>query len=207
MKPEEFLEILKSRRSVREFLPDPVKRADIEIMLSAAASAPSGTNRQNWEFVVVESDKVKKAMRQAVDSELEEAARKIGLPDAKAVFKSYTSNFTFFDGAPLVIAAVKKPYVSVTAKIFKRYNIEHGTATSSDVQGPAAAVENLILMAHCLGYGSCWMTGPLIAGRKLEEILGIEAPDQLMALIPVGRPSGPVKDPGKKAISDISRYI
>jgi nitroreductase len=207
MKPAEFLEILKTRRSVRAFLPDPVAESDIEQMLSAAASAPSGTNQQNWRFIVVTSSSVKQALRSAVDEALETAAKKIGLPDARTVFRGYTANFTFFDSAPVVIAAVKKPYVSVTEKIFKRYKIEQAAPSTAGVQGASAAVENLLLMAHALGYGSCWMTGPLIARGKLEELLGIAAPDELLALIPVGRTAGPVKDPGKKPVSEISRYL
>ena len=207
MDPINFLEVLKTRRSIRQFLPDEVPKSDIEMMLSAAASAPSGTNKQNWEFIVVFSTQEKKAMKGAVVEELEAAVKKIGLPDAQTVFRGYTANFTFFDAAPVVIAVVKKPYISVTTKIFKRYKIELKSGSTADVQGPSAAVENLILMAHALGYGSCWMTGPLIAREKLEIILGIESPDELMALVPLGRPATPVEPPYKKGVFEISRYL
>ena len=48
--------VLKSRRSIRAFLPTPVARDEIEAILEAASRAPSGTNTQPWKvYVVVES--------------------------------------------------------------------------------------------------------------------------------------------------------
>ena len=44
---------LLTRRSVRGFLPTPVPRTEIEAILMAAASAPSGTNIQPWKVYVL----------------------------------------------------------------------------------------------------------------------------------------------------------
>ena len=46
-------EALRSRRSVRAFLPKPVPREDIEAILEVAARAPSGTNTQPWKVHVL----------------------------------------------------------------------------------------------------------------------------------------------------------
>ena len=48
-----ILEIIKSRRSIREFLVDPVEDSMIEDILVAGRWAPSGLNNQPWRFVVV----------------------------------------------------------------------------------------------------------------------------------------------------------
>ncbi len=45
--------VIKSRRSVRAFLPKPVPREDIEAILETASYAPSGTNVQPWKVRVV----------------------------------------------------------------------------------------------------------------------------------------------------------
>lgn len=47
---------IRSRRSVRAFLPDPVAREDIEAILDVAARAPSGTNTQPWNVIVLTGD-------------------------------------------------------------------------------------------------------------------------------------------------------
>lgn len=41
------------RRSIRAFLPDPVKREDVEVLLQYAMSGPSACNKRPWEFYVV----------------------------------------------------------------------------------------------------------------------------------------------------------
>ncbi|MFM7534075.1 MAG: nitroreductase [Rubrivivax sp.] len=42
-----------TRRSVRAFLPDPVPRETVERILEVASRAPSGTNTQPWQVVVL----------------------------------------------------------------------------------------------------------------------------------------------------------
>jgi nitroreductase len=53
----------------------------------------------------------------------------------------------------------------------------------------AAAIENLLLCAHALGLGACWMTGPLVAAEALAAILEVPRGWTLSALVPVGRPA------------------
>lgn len=49
----EVIEIIKRRRSIRRYKPDPVPDSDIMTILEAARWAPSAGNLQPWEFVVV----------------------------------------------------------------------------------------------------------------------------------------------------------
>lgn len=207
MNSEEFLEILRSRRSVRHFLPEPVPQEDIEKIITAASWAPSGTNHQNWHFIVIRSEDIKQAMADAVAREVDEMAREITFSQAQAGFRAYTNFFTFFRSAPVVIAAVKKPYDSVTQRIFARYNLTERFKSSTDVQGPSASVQNLVLMAHVLGYGTCWMTGPLVAKDKLERMLKIAPPDELMALVPLGKPSHVSGATRRKKVREITEYL
>lgn len=50
------LKIIFSRRSIRQYKPDPVPHELIELLLKAGMAAPSAMNRQPWEFVVVENE-------------------------------------------------------------------------------------------------------------------------------------------------------
>ena len=62
-----FLDLAKSRRSVRRYRPDPVPEELIEQVLEAARWAPSGMNMQPWEFVVITDEDLKRQVgRQAV---------------------------------------------------------------------------------------------------------------------------------------------
>ena len=55
---------LTTRRSVRAFLPTPVRRADIEAILEAASRAPSGTNTQPWKVYVLTGESLARLSRE-----------------------------------------------------------------------------------------------------------------------------------------------
>jgi len=61
---------MRTRRSVRAFLPEPVPRATIERVLELAGRAPSGNNAQPWQVYVVTGDalaRLTRALRAAYD--------------------------------------------------------------------------------------------------------------------------------------------
>ena len=60
---------LDSRRSVRDFAPDPVPRELIEIAIRTASTAPSGAHRQPWRFVAVNDPAIKRDIRIAAERE------------------------------------------------------------------------------------------------------------------------------------------
>jgi len=47
------IDAILARRSIRKYQDKPVSDADIKMLLEAAMSAPSGSNRKPWHFVVV----------------------------------------------------------------------------------------------------------------------------------------------------------
>lgn len=55
-------ELILSRRSVRQFKPEPVSRSILEKLINAARLAPSGANLQPLEFVVVDEEEVRKRL-------------------------------------------------------------------------------------------------------------------------------------------------
>ena len=56
----EVLEAIKTRRSIRKYKPDPVPEQALEQILEAGRWAPSGGNRQPWEFIVLTDPEVKR---------------------------------------------------------------------------------------------------------------------------------------------------
>lgn len=63
----EFLEVMKTRRSVREFSPETVDRQLILNAIETAGSAPSGANSQPWFFALIESQEIKDQVRFAAE--------------------------------------------------------------------------------------------------------------------------------------------
>lgn len=65
----QFHDVLRRRRSVREFSDAPVSRAVVEGLVRVAGSAPSGANKQPWRFVAVGDPELKRAIRVAAERE------------------------------------------------------------------------------------------------------------------------------------------
>ncbi|MFW9830991.1 MAG: nitroreductase family protein [Candidatus Thorarchaeota archaeon] len=55
----DLLEIIKDRRSIRQYLSREIEQEKLEKILEAAQWAPSASNRQPWHFIVVQNSKTR----------------------------------------------------------------------------------------------------------------------------------------------------
>ncbi|MBC7250883.1 MAG: nitroreductase family protein [Anaerolineae bacterium] len=62
--PASLLNLLKSRRSIRRYKPDPVPDEMVEQLLEAGRWAPSASNRQPWQFIVIRDETIRKQVAQ-----------------------------------------------------------------------------------------------------------------------------------------------
>src|SRR5512133_1994392 len=184
---DDLLALLRARRSVRRFRTDPVTDDQLAALVEAARWAPSASNRQAWRLLLVTSPARIAAMADAVRAEVTRLRAAVRA-DAAEELGAYLENFLHFSGAPLVVAPIH------------RGGLDLLQAASGPGAGPsgrdadalssvAAAVENLLLCAHALGLGACWMAGPLVAAEALRPILEVPPGWTLSALVPVGRPA------------------
>jgi len=88
---------------------------------------------------------------------------------------------SFIIPAPVVFAVVAVPEES-----YDRYG-DRGRRLFC-IQDTAAAVENLMLAATALGYGSCWIGA--FDDSAVSQVLSLPSGHQPVAIIPVGRPAG-----------------
>jgi nitroreductase len=74
------------------------------------------------------------------------------------------------------------------------------------VEDGAAAIENMLLAATALGYGTCWVEGDALAREEqLKALLGVPPAKRLMALIPVGVPVE-TPAPEKKSLEHVLHW-
>lgn len=64
-----FYQRLRTRRTIRDFSPDPIPDAVLEQAILAAGTAPNGANLQPWHFAVVKSPAIKREIRLAAEEE------------------------------------------------------------------------------------------------------------------------------------------
>lgn len=164
----DFFQVIYQRRAVRKYKPDPVSREDILKVLDAANYAPSGMNRQQWEFIVVSGEKKKQLgdsyaiIADAYTSDWEQKERD--------QFINYARSY---GGAPLLIVVLTD---ASDIDGIRKMNLESASA----------AMENLLLSARALDLGTCWMTGPLQDEAGLRKILDIPVSKEIVALTPLG---------------------
>jgi nitroreductase len=58
----DFMDVVRKRRSIRRYKPDPVPDEVLNQVLEAARLAPSGGNRQPWHFIVVKDSETKRKL-------------------------------------------------------------------------------------------------------------------------------------------------
>jgi len=93
----EAMRVIKSRRSVRAFLPDQIKDEELKAILEAGVHAPSGQNTQPWFFTVLQNPGL---IGKVNDWIIEEAKY---VPNSKAREIASTPNAAIFRKAPTVI--------------------------------------------------------------------------------------------------------
>lgn len=112
-----FFNLVKSRRSIREYKNLPVKEEDLRQILEAAMFAPSALNRQPWHFIVIRDRELLLDMKRACP------------------------NMKMLDTAPCAVVVCGDTNI---------------TDEGYCITDCCAAIENILLAAKSLGYGSCW---------------------------------------------------
>jgi nitroreductase len=198
------------RASVRKYAPDPVPRDDVEAMVGLAVRAANAGNAQSWRFIAVEDATSRVAMKAAVDAAIDEMAAWPESEGREKELKSYRAYATFFADAPLVVAVFGVPYRSIADVLLYKHKVPNEERDRlrqrPDIQSIGAAVQLLCTAAHAMGYGSCWMTAPVLAAPAIEELLGVQDPLRLVAVVPIGRPLTPPRPTSRHPLTDVLEF-
>jgi len=202
---------VQGRASVRRFLPEPVPRDDVRAMVELAVRAANAGNAQMWRFIAVEDASLRAAMKDAVDAALDAMAAWPELSGMGKELKALRAYATFFAAAPLVIAVFGLPYGSRADEMLEKHGVDVAgrdrLRARPDLQSIGAAVQLLCTAAHALGYGSCWMTAPVLAAPAIERLLRAEPHARLTALVPVGRPAGAVTPTSRLPLDAVLDFL
>ena len=208
----ELFDAIRGRKSIRRFKQTPVPDEVINKILDAGRFAPSANNTQQWKFIVIKDREVLKKMAAAVrdmidrmipHAEDEKQAQRL------AAYKG--TYYTFFEKAPVVIAVFMEGYDAGTEKLLAKmgYAAEDiaRLRPNPGLQSVAAAIEHMLLAAHALGYGSCWMTGPLVAQDAFEKLLGFGKETFIAALLSLGVPDEHPGPRPRKPLDELRREM
>lgn len=176
-----FARAMATRRSVREFSPRPVAREVIEACVAAAATAPSGANKQPWTFVAVSDPALKREIR--LGAEMEERR-----------FYEERANDEWLADLGLLGTGPEKPFIEQApwlVVLFKKVKDDRAERISDQVyyvnESVGIAAGLFIAAIHQAGLATLTHTpSPM---QFLGSILRRPAHERPYLLLPVGYPA------------------
>jgi nitroreductase len=155
----EFYRLIEARKSIRKFKNVPIPSETLERVLMAGTHAPSGKNRQNWRFYVLQGKKRDEYLALSQKSWL--GIKDILEKRLKPSLYQFTERFFYTLGdAPVVILC----YAVNDAE--ERYHTSIGSVYM--------AVENMNLACFAEGLGCCTMGAPLEIKEEVDQFLGVD---------------------------------
>ena len=194
-------EVILKRRSVRAYKKEQVPEFMIKRILEAGRFSPSAGNGQPWKFVVLREPeiingitettiKICKLFKSLIDYRI--PGKRWRLPIAK-----FNIKFKPADLHPV-------PFGACTLIADRKLGLWHDAPTVimifKDVRGISnpdldcgIAGQNMVLAAHSMGLGTCWVSFAKLAFQytlKWKKRLGIKYPYKFITSLSVGWPVG-----------------
>jgi nitroreductase len=175
----DILEIIRTRRSIRKYKPDPIPDSDLNIVLEAARWAPSWANTQCCRIIVVSNSDIKARIAE-----------------------------TATEKNPGRTAILEAPIVLVVCAELKKSGYYKGVETTDKgdwyMFDVALATENLVLAAHSLGLGSLHMG--LFDAAQVASLVNVPEGVTVVEMIPLGYPAAESNAPARKELTELVFY-
>lgn len=186
------------RRSIRKYKSDEIEKDDIKTIIRAGILAPSAKNRQPWRYIVYTKaakdnllEVMEKGLLRERDGDKLLPKSSSGLPDAFHTLK-------IMKEAPVLIMIEntngKSPYISIDA--------DERITEICDTLSIGASVQNMLLTATELGYGTLWIANTCFAYNELIDFTGIKG--QLVGAVSIGVAK---EQPNSRPRKDISEVV
>lgn len=197
-----LVDAMMTQRAVRRVLPDPVDDAVVLKCIELALRAPTGSNGQNWEFIVVKDQAVKdqlaKRYRQAWSLYGGVGRRLAGRDESmQKILRAVQWQVDHFDEIPVLVVpclrgGMRLPYVPSPF-----------VGESSFFGSIYPSVQNLLLAARAMGLGASLITLPLWSVTSARRTLGLPLTVTPVCVVPLGWPRGRYGPTTRKAVEQV----
>lgn len=177
------LDAIHARRSVRHYQSQAVPSGLIEQALEAGTWAPSAHNRQPWCFAVITTDDRKQHLARAMGAQLRTDLEADHVPEA-VIAADVQRSYERLTWAPVVIV------MNLTMTDMDTYTdaVRNKNEYIMAAQSVAMCGQNILLAAHSLGLGACWMCAPLFCPDVVRNALDLPDDWQPQGIITMGYP-------------------
>ena len=190
-------DLLRARRSVRRFKPDPIPDSVIEDILTTATCAPSAHNLQPWRFVVIRNPEIKPRLAEALTDKMRLDMQAEGAAESE-IEKRVANSIRRINEAPVIILLCR----DVTA-----VRADTPEERIMNIQSTALAGLQLMLAAHAEGLGANWICWPLYATHETQTVLNLPETWEPQAMIIVGHANEVPKEKTLQSLSEMVMYI
>ncbi|MCA1841993.1 MAG: nitroreductase family protein [Actinobacteria bacterium] len=192
-------EAMETQRAIRRLKRDPVDDELILRCIQLALHAPSGSNAQSWEWIVVRDPRVKARLARLNRIPWRLAGRMYrARSDEKMqrVVDAVQWQADHYEEIPVIVVACLRGW---------RMNLLHGAATAW-YGSIYPAVQNFLLACRAEGLGAALTTLPLWSATLARRALGLPFNVQPVAVIPVGWPRGRYGPNTRKPVEQVVHH-
>jgi nitroreductase len=196
-------EAMMTQRAVRRVLPDPVDDAIVLKCIELALRAPTGSNGQNWEFVVVRDPGVKDQFARRYRqpwSVYGAIGRRVTAGDEsmQKILRAVQWQVEHFSEIPVLVVpclrgGMRLPYMPTPFVV-----------ESSFFGSIYPSVQNLLLAARAMGLGASLITLPLWSVTSARRTLGLPLTVTPCCIVPLGWPRGRYGPTTRKPVEEVA---
>lgn len=209
---EEFRKVVKSRRSVRRFTPEPVPAAVVDDCIDMALLAPNSSNLQPWQFIIIESTEKRAAIAEACLGQNAAKTAPVMIaciartstwkanslrtldvwPEETVpkIIQDYYGKLALFhyNQGPLGVFGLAKKAMGAVAGLAKA--VPRGPYSPSEMRvwaakSTALACENLMLAFRAHGYDTCPMEG--FDEWRVKKLLNVPRDGFVVMIVAAGK--------------------
>jgi nitroreductase len=222
-----LFEIMSHMRAMRRLKPDPVPAELLERLVQAAVWAPSGSNLQAYQYVVVTDRDVMAKLAplwaRCVNAYLATAGKNTPGTMDDAGYRKMVAAIEYqrdhFAETPAVIipcyrykmpppsaAGLRAMRESLGTKATMRLAVNRVFGVIAETSSVYPGVQNMLLAARALGLGATLTMWHLMLESEFKQVLGIPKDVHTYAVIPIGYPVGRFGPVSRIAPSKVIRH-
>lgn len=188
------------RRSIRRYKTDAVRKEDLEAIILAGTKAPSAKNRQPWKYIVYTSDAKNQLLDEMEKGLIRERDVNKLLPKSQHGLADAFYTLNVMREAPVLIMIVNTNGRSP----FEDIDVDERVTEICDTLSIGASVENMLLTATELGYGTLWIANTCFAYEELVDYMEITG--QLIGAVSLGLPAENPNPRPRKSMEEVVEY-
>ena len=205
MEIDQFLDLVRKRRSIRRFKPDPIPDESIEKILEAGRWAMSGANGQPWEFIIVKDHEMKNRMADAYIEVRKESywIEQTRVEDIRHPQLLSPPSSPELKGAPVLIVVCGDKRTYQATVLSTNFMDGEGGPGGTYIKNLANATHNMCLAAAALGLGAQWKSVNGVWEQALKRLLDVPDIIEIHTIVALGFPAYEPLPPYRRELKEM----